>query len=342
MTRFFLLFFLFLFFFNDSFAQTGQDSAAIRKDSVAPQVPSVAKDTLRDSVGTVHAVHKLSSPRIKKDSSLLLHKDSSAAVLVLPIAPVAEVTQGSISYKRILSENPYYNFSGKPELQTGQVHQARSFDLLFYLLLAILFYFALVKLLFGKYMGHLFTLFFRISMRQQQIREQVLQSPLPSLLLNLLFIVSAGLYASFLVRYAHFAKNAGFWMLYMDCALLLTLVYLGKFLILKLSGWMFNITRATDTYIFIIFLANKILGIFLLPFLVILSFSGPLMQEIAVTLSVVMIFSFLAYRFVVAYNPVRKEINVSGFHFFLYLCAFEVAPLLLIYKVLLNYLEKGN
>jgi len=44
----------------------------------------------------------------------------------------------------------------------------------------------------------------------------------------------------------------------------------------------------------------------------------------------------LFYRFIISYRPVRSEIKVNRFHFFLYLCAFEIAPLLLIYKVLLT------
>ncbi len=73
-----------------------------------------------------------------------------------------------------------------------------SYDGMFYLLVVLLFYFAIVKLFFAKYLANLMTLFFRASMRQQQLSEQVLQSPFPSLLLNILFIFSGGLYGAFL------------------------------------------------------------------------------------------------------------------------------------------------
>ena len=194
---------------------------------------------------------------------------------------------------------------------------------------------------FGKYLSNLFTLFFRVSMRQQQIREQVLQSPLPSLLFNVLFLITGGLYACFLIKYYHFAEKTEFWLLFLNCSGLLLIVYLIKFILLKFAGWVFNIQRATDTYIFIVFLTNKILGIFLLPILVMFSFSSNWAMQVWVTLSLAMVFVFYAYRFIATYGPVRKEIKVNGFHFFLYLCAFEILPLLLIYKVLLRYLEKA-
>ena len=53
-----------------------------------------------------------------------------------------------------------------------------------------------------------------------------------------------------------------------------------------------------------------------------------------------MVFVMWLYRILAAYRPIRNEIKLTPFYFFLYLCAFEIAPVLLIYKVLLTYLEK--
>jgi hypothetical protein len=184
------------------------------------------------------------------------------------------------------------------------------------------------------------TLFFRVSLRQQQIREQVQQTPLPSLLLNILFVISAGLYACYLFHYSPIGPGIRFWILYLNCMVLLGTIYLVKFLVLKFIGWVFSISRATDIYIFIVFMVNKMLGIFLLPFLIIITFSGAEMREIFITISLAMIFVLWSYRILASYRPVRNEIKLTPFYFFLYLCAFEIAPLLLIYKVLLTYLEK--
>ena len=226
-------------------------------------------------------------------------------------------------------------------VETVELHQSNSKDTMFYFFLGVLFYFALIRIFFEKYFGNLMTLFFRVSIRQQQIREQVLQAPLPSLLLNGLFIITGGFYACFLLKYFHFAEAVNFWFLYLNCMIVLGLIYLVKFLVLKFCGWVFNISRATDTYVFVVFLVNKMLGIFLLPLLILIIFSGPTARDIYVTISMVMVFVFLIYRIGASFRPIRNEIKLTPFHFFLYLCAFEIAPLLLIYKVLLTYLEKG-
>ena len=74
-------------------------------------------------------------------------------------------------------------------------------------------------------------------------------------------------------------RSQRFWVLYLNCMGLLAAIYLVKFLVLKFIGWVFSISRATDIYIFIVFLVNKMLGIFLLPFLIVIIFSGPRMRE---------------------------------------------------------------
>ncbi len=53
------------------------------------------------------------------------------------------------------------------------------------------------------------------------------------------------------------------WLLLFYCCLILTAIYIGKFILLKMIGWMFNIRSAADTYIFIVFLVNKMMGIYL-------------------------------------------------------------------------------
>jgi hypothetical protein len=229
--------------------------------------------------------------------------------------------------------------TGPPPLPE-EPHQPNTKDSLFYLIVAILFYFASIRIFFGKYFNNLLTLFFRVSLRQQQIREQVLQTPLPSLLLNILYVISAGLYACFLLHYSRWGAGVNFWVLYLNCMGLLAAIYLVKFVVLKFIGWVFSISRATDIYIFIVFLVNKMLGIFLLPFLIVIIFSGQEGREVFITISLAMVFVLWGYRVLASYRPVRNEIKLTPFYFLLYLCAFEIAPLLLIYKVLLTYLEK--
>jgi Domain of unknown function (DUF4271) len=321
---------------------------SLRRDSVAR-----VRRAIRDSIRRAQSAAPKDSVAVATivPATTLTPGDSPATKTAVPTSPppamsppaVPAPTQGppAISFwEKVLSVNPYFNFTGQPVVEIFSLHRPNSKDSLFYLLVAILFYFALIRIFFEKYFNNLMTLFFRVSLRQQQIREQVLQTPLPSLLLNILFVISGGLYACYLLHYSPLGAGIPFWVLYLNCMLLLGTIYFVKFLVLKFIGWVFSISRATDIYIFIVFLVNKMLGIFLLPFLIVITFSGPQFREVFITISLAMIFVLWTYRILASYRPVHNEIKLTPFYFFLYLCAFEIAPLLLIYKVLLTYLEK--
>jgi hypothetical protein len=331
-TKFFLSFFLCLFFLHGAFAQTGKDSSLITRDSGKIKQPAVfKKDT------TQQIINKPESLSVQKTDSNGYERDS------LPLKKETSSTPSALFiFSDALKHNDWFNFSGKGEVQTIEYHKPNSDEGLFYLLLGLVFYFSLVKVFFAKYLYNLVSLFFRASMRQQQIREQLIQTPLPSLLLNVLFVVTGGLYICFLVRYYEVAEDINFWLLLIDCSALIGALYLFKFFMLKMAGWIFNIIKATDTYIFIVFMITKILGILLLPLLVVLFFSTQFIRDIVVTISYCIIIFLFLYRFIASYPSVRNEIKVSIFQFFLYLCAFEIAPLLLIYKMLLTYLEKAS
>jgi hypothetical protein len=185
----------------------------------------------------------------------------------------------------------------------------------------------------------MFTLFFRATLRQQQLREQLLQAPLPALLMNVFFVVSLATYCTFLAIHFKMPFAGNFWTTLLYAIILIACIYFVKFIFLNIVGWIFGISNVTDTYIFIVFLINKMIGIFLLPVIALLAFPSPTLLPVTLTISYILIGGMLFYRFIISYRPVRSEIKVNRFHFFLYLCAFEIAPLLLIYKVLLTFVD---
>ncbi len=213
----------------------------------------------------------------------------------------------------------------------------QSKDWLFYLLLLLLILFALLRRSFSKYFDDLFRLFFRTTLKQRQIKEQLMQTPLPSILLNIFFVISAGLYASFVLEYFHLNPTPNFWILFLYCCAGLASIYLVKFLGLKVMGWLFGMKEAADAYIFVVFIINKMIGILLLPFLILLAFSVGNIYLAGLALSWCLVGGLIIYRFILTYTAVRNQVKVNLFHFFLYLCAFEIAPLLLIYRALLLF-----
>ncbi len=249
--------------------------------------------------------------------------------------PTDPITSQELTWK-ILQQHPYFGFSAEPSVYEGaEPRKVNGKEGLFYSLIALLIVFALLKQFFAKYFSDLFRLFFRTTLKQRQISEQLMQTPLPSILLNGFFVISAGFYISFVVDHYKMNPFDSFWALLLYCITGLAVIYFLKYLGLRISGWVFNVKEAADSYIFIVFVINKMTGILLLPFLVLLAFTVNGVYTVGFTLSLFLIGGMLAYRFILTYAAVRNQVSLNPFHFFLYFCAFEIAPLLLLYKALL-------
>jgi len=227
---------------------------------------------------------------------------------------------------------------GKPGyflIQQKKIKDEKSW--MFYYLFLILFLFSLLKLAYPRYLQDLLRVFFRTSLKANQIREQLVQSTWQSLVFNGLFCLSAGYYLFLLADQYNLSFRVNVRWIPIIAGFAVLLSYLFKYFFLRLTGWIFQVERTTDTYIFIVFLVNKVLGIVLLPFLVILSFAPPLFCEIGFTVSLAAAGILLFYRYLLGYQAGITETRFSRFHFFIYILAMEVAPLLLIYRLLFNF-----
>src|SRR5690606_35949141 len=92
-------------------------------------------------------------------------------------------------------------------------------EALFYVLIGLLLLFALLRAAFAKYVSDLFRVFFRTTMKQKQIRDQLMQAPLPSMVFNLFFVATGGLYLTFvLFDYYQFRPVHDFWLFYLYSA----------------------------------------------------------------------------------------------------------------------------
>lgn len=239
---------------------------------------------------------------------------------------------------QVLQRHPYFRFNVKPVAMQSELRQYQGKERLFYVVIFLLIIFGLLKLGFAKYFGDLLRVFFRTTLKQRQIKEQLIQTPLPSLMFNIFFVASGGLYTNFLLHHFKFTPVNNFWLMYLYCCIGLSVIYLVKFVGLKICGWLFNMGQAADSYIFIVFIINKVIGFTVLPFIILLAFTSGTVYTVSLILSLFSVGGLFLYRFILGYGAIHNEVNFNLFHFFLYICAFEVAPLLLIYKLLLFFL----
>jgi hypothetical protein len=292
-----------------------RDTTAVIRDSLAIMTP---KDTIsRDSLQRA-SISQVKDSAYKADFQLFRKKMDSS----------------------IYNHNPFFSFKN-PVLMISAERKRDGKEGFFYSITALLLFFALLKNAFSRYLDDLFRVFFRTTLKQRQTREQLMTAPLPSLLFNVLYVISAALFITLLLRHFHLGDQFNFWILLSYCVAGLIIVYAIKFIALKFFGWILGITEATNTYIFIVFTTNKIIGVVLLPFIVGLAFMDNTFYEVLFTLSVSILAMLFIYRFYLSFVSVQKQITINFFHFLLYIAAFEIIPLLLINKLLVSFFSES-
>ena len=209
-------------------------------------------------------------------------------------------------------------------------------DVLFYAVIGLLFLYGFIIQIAPQYISKLFSQFSQSSIRMMQNREQLLQNSLASLIMNIGFIMSFSLLATLIIFNAHLLP-INFWEGFLYMCLFFLSLYIGKFFCLTIAGYIFNTNELVQTYIFVVFMINKVLGILFIPFIAILAFARPVLHPFATWGSGFLMALLILYRYLFSLTSVRNKLHVSSFHFFLYLCAFEIIPLLILYKLIVQY-----
>lgn len=272
----------------------------------------------------------------QKVDSLAMSKDSLQKNIV-----IAADSQHITTLQSLLQKNTFLNSSGKPLSIVVKSRKAMSNDAVFYLLAGLVLLMGLIKFFFARYFTNLFRVFFNSSLRQNQLTDQLLQDKLPSLFFNIFFIISGGIYVYFLLAQYQLIHEQYKWGVMVACIGVLGVIYVVKFSTLKFTGWVTGYTEATDTYIFVIFLISKIIGMILIPFTILIAFSDLSIAATSALVSLLIIAFLLLLRFFKSYGLLQNQLKITKLHFILYVLGVEVMPLLLIYKGLLILLSKN-
>jgi hypothetical protein len=172
----------------------------------------------------------------------------------------------------------------------------------------------------------------------RQWRELLQVAAVANLGMNIFFCAVAGAYIYYITAGTTEKLLAGsrapLIMLLLIAGMML--MYAGKYLVLRFSGWIFRVEPLANEYIFNVFLVNKIIGIVLLPFVIVIAFAGREWVQPMAIVSGVVVLGLLATRYLRSWSAFYAFFKGSRFHFFTYLCASEILPMAVLVKWLLN------
>ncbi|MEO6894581.1 MAG: DUF4271 domain-containing protein [Ginsengibacter sp.] len=347
----FIICFGLIIFCNPSWAQKQNDSLLRKKEDTSPALvnkkPVITNnhlsDTVKEEKKKIPVSHdSVSSPIlvVKKPiqavnslaDSLINRPGSSTDSLQTLSRPA--ISKDSI----ILANNQYINSKSKAVSLEEQVHTVSGKEFLFYVLCLVLLILGLFRTFFTGYFKNLFRVYFNTSLRQTQLSDQLQQATLPSLILNIFFTITVGIYIWLLFNFYHPPKIFSGTVLLPFCILSLGVIYFLKYCMLKFMGWVSDVQESTNGYIFAIFLVNKITGIFLVPVIIMIAFIDRQWLPIIINISYMLITLLFLSRYVKSYGIIEKKIPLNPFHFVIYIAGAEIIPLFILYKVAIDYL----
>lgn len=317
--------------------ESSKKPVAITNDTQkpAPKPSAFKKDTLVPRASFIDTL-------LHPDTASLFASDSLVADSTIVAAPAPVIRKPvnwleDTAFQNLLSA-PLAHVKANAIVQAdADLHKTENRDLLFYALITIILLLAVIRQLFPKYFQNLFRFLFEASFRQKQRREQLMQETLPPLMMNILFVLVGGLFIGLMAYDKQWLKGP-FWQISFYSITLLALVYLLKYAVIQMSGLIFNARESASTYSFIVFLVNKIIALALIPLLMLLAFADAGIRQIAITVAGSLVVFMLAFRYIISLTIIRSTLSIHPLHFFVYLCAVELMPMLIIFKLLFRFI----
>lgn len=223
----------------------------------------------------------------------------------------------------------------KPHSRTAEPINAFTLDWFTIVLLGMLVLLTWFKVFYYRIFTQLWNAFFSLTTTNQIVRDESVLLQRASLILSIISYFVSGLFVyqvSVVLGWTHHLLPGGF-NRFILFALIIALAYSIKMILLRFMSVVFAVEKPVATYIFNIFLVNMVIGLLLLPAIILTAYLPSSMRYYIVMITLIFIMLLFLYRIIRAIGIGVSIQRFSLFYLFLYICTFEIAPLLIIYKL---------
>lgn len=165
-------------------------------------------------------------------------------------------------------------------------------------------------------------------------KPSLLQMPYP--LLYALFVLTSGAFLYLTLDYFNQIPNDNRSTALLMCIGSVTGFYLFKHILLKLIGLIFPFRAEINSYHFTLGIFNQVIGLVLIPLLMLVAFAPNNIRLFAIYGALIIISIILLFRFIRTIPLTQRFMAFHKFHLIVYLCTVEIAPILIIIKLILG------
>jgi hypothetical protein len=208
-------------------------------------------------------------------------------------------------------------------------------DWLFLILIIVLGVLTYLRVFYRKNFFQIIAACFNNNLTNQIVRDENLLMQRASVMLNVTFSIIAASYIYLVsVHYDWSLDGIGTGFIrFVFLALIVSAAFTLKFLVLRFCAFLFHLGREMSTYIFNVFIINNLLGIALVPFVALILFGNSIDSTILIITAATVIGIAWLYRIGRGILIATRYPAFSPVYLFLYLCALEIAPLLVLVKL---------
>ncbi len=204
---------------------------------------------------------------------------------------------------------------------------------IFYILLVIVIYFTFIRNYFNKSLPVIFQSYWNDRSINQFTRDDNFFKSRNSIFYFVLFSMVYATIAYYIIDYFGYSMPSQGLDLYYLIISVLTIFYTAKYLLMKLIGYIFSVQRLISGYLAIISVSNLVFAILTIPLLIFFNYVNADYKIYVISIILISFTFNTVYKYLRTGAFLKNNFQFPIFYLFLYLCAFEIMPLLIIYKV---------
>ncbi len=193
----------------------------------------------------------------------------------------------------------------------------------------------IVRLLFPGDFAMIVQAYYSERTLQQISKEDNMLTSWPYILLYLIFSLALGLFI-LLLDSAFLHHDALNWNNYLCTTAVVGLLFILKIILIRFISFVFEIGRVVREYVTVLYLVYFNSMLFLMPMLLAVTLIPANYFKFVLILFSVVVAMLFIYRFLRTAFRLFGNLKFSVFYLILYLCALEVAPILILVKTLSN------
>jgi len=201
-------------------------------------------------------------------------------------------------------------------------------------ILFLLVFFALIKFFFSRELTTIIRSFFSNQALWQINKEDNLYNSWPFVFLYLLFGLIIGMYLYLTSRHLGISYSMQGFELFLGLSAFIILLFTAKIIVLRLLGFLFDISRLVREYVSILYLSYFNSALLFLPLIIAFSLTPDRHADIYGYAGIMILIAVFVLQFLRAGANILTNHRFPKVYLIVYLCALEFCPVIILFKAL--------